>query len=58
MPLSGGAAGSVRPITLRTSAPLRSHPGAEEIHFLRPLMTQFSPEAGPEEVEIVDYHRG
>src|SRR6516165_2307865 len=43
MALSGGAAGSVRHTTLRTSAPLRSHPVAEEIHFLRPLMTQFSP---------------
>src|SRR5271156_4141206 len=29
--------------TLKTSAPLRSHPVAEEMHFLRPLMTQFSP---------------
>src|SRR6516225_9616341 len=43
MALSGGAVGSVRHTTLRTSAPLRSHPVAEEIHFLRPLMTQFSP---------------
>src|SRR5260370_8184989 len=43
MALSGGAAGSVRHTTVRTSAPLRSHPVAEEIHFFRPLMTQFSP---------------
>src|SRR5215831_3610041 len=43
MALSGGATGSVRHSTLRRSAPLRSHPVAEEIHFLRPLMTQFSP---------------
>src|SRR5215471_13662247 len=43
MALSGGAVGSVRHTTLITSAPLRSQPVAEEIHFLRPLMTQFSP---------------
>src|SRR5260221_11030449 len=43
MALSGGALVSVRHTTHRTSAPLRSHPVAEEIHFFRPLMIQLSP---------------
>src|SRR6201981_1481734 len=43
MAFSAGAAESVRHTTQRTSAPLRSHPVAEETHFLCPLMTQFSP---------------
>ena len=43
MPLSGGALASVRHTTHKMSAPLRSHPVADETHFLRPLMTQFSP---------------
>src|SRR6266850_446828 len=40
---SGGAAGSVRHTTHRTSAPLRFQPVAEDTHFLRPLITQLSP---------------
>src|SRR5262249_1056172 len=38
MALSGGAVGSVRHTTLRTSAPLRSHPVAGEIHFHDPVL--------------------
>jgi hypothetical protein len=41
--LSGGASGFVRHTTHKTSAPLRSHPVADETHFFRPLMTQLSP---------------
>jgi len=40
---SGGASGAVRHTTHKMSAPLRSHPVAEETHFFRPLMTQRSP---------------
>src|ERR1700688_206377 len=40
---SGGAPGSVRHSTHRTSAPFRSHPVADDTHFLRPLMTQLLP---------------
>src|ERR1700730_8034484 len=40
---SGGAPGLVRHTTHRTSAPFRSHPVADDTHFLRPLMTQFLP---------------
>src|ERR1700745_3589359 len=40
---SGGAAGSVRHTTHRTSAPSRFQPVAEDTHFLRPVMTQLSP---------------
>src|SRR5215468_12388557 len=43
MAFSGGALGSVRHTTHRTSAPLRSHPVAEDTHFFRPLMIQLSP---------------
>jgi hypothetical protein len=43
MDFSGGALMSVRHTTHRTSAPLRSHPVADEIHFFRPLMIQLSP---------------
>src|SRR6202158_3787531 len=41
--LSGGASASVRHTTHKTSAPLRSHPVADETHFFRPLMTQRPP---------------
>src|ERR1700686_4109825 len=40
---SGGATGSVRHTTHRTSAPSRFQPVAEDTHFLRPLITQLSP---------------
>src|ERR1700747_69442 len=40
---SGGAAGSVRHTTHRTSAPSRFQPVADDTHFLRPLITQLSP---------------
>ena len=40
---SGGASGAVRHTTHKISAPLRSHPVADETHFFRPLMTQRSP---------------
>src|ERR1700751_1595794 len=40
---SGGAAGSVRHTTVRTLAPSRFQPVAEDTHFLRPLITQLSP---------------
>src|SRR5260370_42128329 len=43
MAFSGGALVSVRHTTHRTSAPLRSHPVAEDTHFFRPLMIQSSP---------------
>src|SRR5215831_8265190 len=43
IPFSGGALASVRHTTHRTSAPLRSHPVAEDTHFFRPLMIQLSP---------------
>ena len=41
-PLSAGALGSVRQTTHRTSAPLRSQPVADDTHFLRPLIVQYS----------------
>src|SRR5271156_1792329 len=43
MAFSGSALASVRHTTHRTSAPLRSHPVAEDTHFFRPLMIQLSP---------------
>src|SRR5467141_2690182 len=39
---SGGAAGSVRHTTQRTSAPSRFQPVPDDTHFLRPLITQLS----------------
>src|SRR6516165_12200734 len=41
--LSVGASGSVRQTTHKMSAPLRSQPVADEIHFLRPLIVQLLP---------------
>src|SRR5262249_953776 len=43
MAFSGGALASVRQTTHRTSAPLRSHPVAEDTHFFRPFMIQLPP---------------
>src|SRR5262245_25878947 len=40
---SGGALASVRQTTHRISAPLRSHPVAEDTHFFRPFMIQLPP---------------
>src|ERR1700730_1777904 len=41
--LSTNVPGSVRQTTHKMSAPLRSHPVAEETHFLRPFIVQLSP---------------